>query len=126
MGFGEPDGVFGLVEGGPAAAQQPVRLVVVGVQEALEFLGGQRPDRQAAALVERRAQLLQVLLVVVVAAGVLVVEVVGVGAHVDSFLPAHLAAVPLLVAECSASGAAGSFAAGMPVVTVLAVPTPAG
>jgi hypothetical protein len=54
------------------------------------------------------------------------VEVVGVLAHVNSFLPAHLAAVPLLVAEVAASGAAGSFAVGMPVVTVVAVPTPAG
>jgi hypothetical protein len=50
---------------------------VVGVQEALELLGGQGPDRQAGALVDRRAQLLQVLLVVV-AVEVLVVEVVGV------------------------------------------------
>jgi hypothetical protein len=55
----------------------------VGVQEPLELLGGQGPDRQAAALVDRRAQLLQVLLVVVVAAvEVLVVEVVRVRAHV--------------------------------------------
>jgi hypothetical protein len=69
-----------LVEGGPAAAQQLRRLVMVGVQEPLELLGGQRPDRQATALVDRRAQLLQVRLAVV-AAGVLVVEVVGVLAH---------------------------------------------
>jgi hypothetical protein len=52
---------------------------MVGVQEPLKLLGGQRPDRQAAALVDRRAQLLQVLVLIV-----LVVEVVGVGvlAHV--------------------------------------------
>jgi hypothetical protein len=49
---------------------------LVGVQEPLELLGGQGPDRQAAALVDRRTQLLQVLLVVGVE--VLVVEVVGV------------------------------------------------
>jgi hypothetical protein len=55
----------------------------VGVQEPLELLGGQGPDRQAAALVDRHAQLFQVLLVVVVAAvEVLVVEVVRVRAHV--------------------------------------------
>jgi hypothetical protein len=35
---------------------------VVGVQEPLELLGGQGPDRQAGALVERRAQRLQLLL----------------------------------------------------------------
>ena len=50
--------------GSPAAAQQPGGLVAVGVQEPLELLGGQGPDRQAGALVDRRAQLLQVLLVV--------------------------------------------------------------
>jgi hypothetical protein len=45
----------------------------VGVQEALEFLGGQGADRQAGALVDRRAQLLGVLLVlVVVGVGVVV------------------------------------------------------
>jgi len=55
---------------------------VVGVQEALELLGGQGPDRQAAALVERRAQLLQVLVAAVVGVQLLVVEVVGVLAHV--------------------------------------------
>jgi hypothetical protein len=55
----------------------------VGVQEPLELLGGQGPHRQAAALVDRRAQLLQVLLVLAgVAVEVLVVEVVGVLAHV--------------------------------------------
>jgi hypothetical protein len=70
------------VQRGPAAAQQLCWLAVVGVQEALELLGGQRPYRQASALVDRRAQLLQVLaLIVVVAVEVLVVEVVGVLAH---------------------------------------------
>jgi hypothetical protein len=54
----------------------------VGVQEPLELIGGQGADRQTAALVDRRAQLLEVLLVVVVeAVEVLVVEVVGVLAH---------------------------------------------
>jgi hypothetical protein len=56
------------------------RLVVVGVQEPLELLGGQRPHRQAAALVDRRAQLLQVIVVPAVGVEVLV-EVVGVLAH---------------------------------------------
>jgi hypothetical protein len=53
---------------------------LVGVQEPLELLGGQRPHRQAAALVQRRAQLLQVLilLVAVVVAVEVLVEVVGV------------------------------------------------
>jgi hypothetical protein len=55
----------------------------VGVKEALELLGGQGPDRQAAALVDRCAQLLQVLLVEVVVVPVevlvLVLVVVGVG-----------------------------------------------
>jgi hypothetical protein len=79
VGSGELEGVLGLVEGGPAAAQQLRRLVMVGVQEALELLGGQGPDRQAAALVDRCAQLLRVLLVpVVIAVEVLVVEVVRV------------------------------------------------
>jgi hypothetical protein len=56
---------------------------VVGGQEPLELLGGQGPDRQAGALVDRRAQLLGVLLVlVVVGVEALVVEVVGVLAHV--------------------------------------------
>jgi hypothetical protein len=68
------------VKGGPAAAQQLGRLIGVGVQEALELLGGQGADRQAAALVDRRAQLLQVLVLTIVIAVevlVLVVEVVG-------------------------------------------------
>jgi hypothetical protein len=79
-GPGTPEGVRWWVQRGPAAAQQPGGLVVVGVQEALELLGGQGPHRQAAALVDRRAQLLQVLLVAVVVAVevlVLVVEVIG-------------------------------------------------
>jgi hypothetical protein len=51
---------------------------LVGVQEPLELLGGQGPDRQAAALVDRRAELLGVLLVlVVVRVGVLVLAHVG-------------------------------------------------
>jgi hypothetical protein len=50
---------------------------VVGVQEPLELLGGQGTNRQAAALVDRRAQLLGVLLVLI-AVGV----GVGVLAHV--------------------------------------------
>jgi hypothetical protein len=47
-GRGTPDGVPRWVQGGPAAAQQLGRLVVVGVQEPLELLGGQGADRQAA------------------------------------------------------------------------------
>jgi hypothetical protein len=53
------------VLGGRAAAQQLGGLAVVGVQEPLEFLGGQGTHRQAAALVDGRAQLLQVLLILV-------------------------------------------------------------
>jgi hypothetical protein len=74
------------VVGGPAAAQQLGRLAVVGVQEPLELLGGQGPDRQAGALVHRRAQLLQVLLLVAVAVEV-PVEVVGVGLLAHVLLP---------------------------------------
>jgi hypothetical protein len=70
------------VQGGPAAAQQSGGLVGVGVQEPLELLGGQGPDRQAGALVDRRAQLL-----LLVAVEVLVVEVVGVGALAHLLLP---------------------------------------
>jgi hypothetical protein len=55
---------------------------LVGVQEPLELLGGQGPDRQAGALVDRCAQLLGVLLDLVVAVQVFVVELVGVLAHV--------------------------------------------
>jgi hypothetical protein len=51
---------------------------VVGVQEPLELLGGQGPDRQPRALVDRRAQLLGVLLVLVVVAVEVLVVVVGV------------------------------------------------
>jgi hypothetical protein len=65
------------VQGGPAAAQQLGGLAMVGVQEPLELLGGQGTNRQAAALVDRRAQLLQVLLVLI-AVGV----GIGVLAHV--------------------------------------------
>ena len=56
----------------------------MGVKEALELLGGQGPDRQAAALVDRCAQLLQVLVFLVaavVAVEVFVFVVVGVLAH---------------------------------------------
>jgi hypothetical protein len=49
---------------------------LVGVEELLELLGGQGTNRQAAALIDRRAQLLQVLLLVLVAVRV------GVLAHV--------------------------------------------
>jgi hypothetical protein len=70
------------VQGGPAAAQQLGWLALVGIQEPLELLAGQGPDRQTSALVDRRAQLLQVLgIPIVVAVEVLVVEVVGVLAH---------------------------------------------
>jgi hypothetical protein len=54
----------------------------VGVQEPLELLGDQGPDRQAAALVERRAQLLQVLVLIVAVVGVEVLVGVLVLAHV--------------------------------------------
>jgi hypothetical protein len=80
VGSGDPKRISWWVQGGPAAAQQLGRLIGVGVQEPLELLGGQRPHRQAAALVDRRAQLLQTLVLVVsvvVAVEVLVVEVVG-------------------------------------------------
>jgi hypothetical protein len=70
------------VQGGPAAAQQLGRLVVVGVQEPLELLGGQRSYRQAGALVERRTQLLGVLLVLVAVEVLVVVVGVVVLAHV--------------------------------------------
>jgi hypothetical protein len=56
-------------------------LALVGVQEPLQLFGGQGPHRQAAALVERRAQLLGVFLVVV-AVEVLVRVGVRVLAHV--------------------------------------------
>jgi hypothetical protein len=55
---------------------------VVGVQEPLELLGGQGADRQAAALVDRRAQLLGVLLVLVAVEVLVVVVGVVVLAHV--------------------------------------------
>jgi hypothetical protein len=55
--------MFRWVQGGPAAAQPLGGLVLVGVQEPLELLGGQGADRQAAALVDRRAQLLYVVFV---------------------------------------------------------------
>jgi hypothetical protein len=62
---------------------------VVGVQEALELLGGQRPDRQAAALIDRRAQLLQVLLVAVAVVVEILVEVVGVGVLAHDAAPSY-------------------------------------
>jgi hypothetical protein len=87
-GPGNPEGVPRWIEVSPAAAQQLGGLAVVGVQEPLELLGGQGPDRQAGALVDRRAQLLQVLLVlVVVAVEVLVVKVVGIGVLAHVLLP---------------------------------------
>jgi hypothetical protein len=66
------------VQSGPAAAQQLGALALVGVQETLELLAGQGADRQAGAMVDRRAELLEVLLVLVG---------VGVLAHVG-LLPA--------------------------------------
>jgi hypothetical protein len=60
------------VQGGPAAAQQLGGLALMGVQEVLELLGGQGPNRQAGALVDQRAQVLQVLRVLFVWVGVLV------------------------------------------------------
>jgi hypothetical protein len=75
-GPGAPEGVPRWVEGGPAAAQQFGGLAVVGAQEPLELLGGQGADRQAGALVDGRAQLLQVLLVLV-GVGSLVLAHVG-------------------------------------------------
>jgi hypothetical protein len=59
----------------------------VGVQEPLELLGGQGPDRQPGALVDRRAQLLQVLLVLVVVAVEVLVVVVGVVVLAHVLLP---------------------------------------
>jgi hypothetical protein len=53
----------------------------VGVQEPLELLGGQGADRQAGTLVDRRAELLQVLVIALVAVEILLVEVIGVLAH---------------------------------------------
>jgi hypothetical protein len=67
----------------------------VGVQEPLELFGGQGPDRQAAALIDRRAQLLQIL-------RVLVGVGVGVLAHVLLPSASALAAVAFLVAEVAA------------------------
>jgi hypothetical protein len=80
-GRGTPAAVLRWVEGGPAAAQQLGGLIGVDVQEPLELLGGQGADRQAGALVDRRAQFLQSLQVLLV----LLVRVrlgVGVLAHV--------------------------------------------
>jgi hypothetical protein len=77
-GPGIPEPVVGWIEGGPAAAQPLGGLALVSVEELLELLGGQRANRQAAALIDRRAQLLQVLVLVLVAVRV----GVGVLAHV--------------------------------------------
>jgi hypothetical protein len=57
-GSGIPEPVVGWIEGGPAAAQPLGGLVLVGVEELLELLGGQRANRQAAAFIDRRAHLL--------------------------------------------------------------------
>jgi hypothetical protein len=51
---------------------------MVGVQEPLELFGGQGTNRQAAALVDRCAQLLQVVLVLVA---------VGIGVLAHLLLP---------------------------------------
>jgi hypothetical protein len=72
VGSGDPEGVHWWLKVGPAAAQQLGGLVVVGVQEPLELLGGQGPNRQASALVDRRAELLQILVIVWLGIGVLV------------------------------------------------------
>jgi hypothetical protein len=50
------------VQGTPAAAEGLGRLAVVGVHEALELLGREGANRQAAAPIDGRAQLLYVLL----------------------------------------------------------------
>jgi hypothetical protein len=60
------------IQRGPAAAQRLCGLVGVGVEELLELFGGEGTDCQAVALVEGRAQRLQVVLVLVgVGVGVL-------------------------------------------------------
>jgi hypothetical protein len=64
-GPGDPEGVPRSVEKGPAAAQQLGGLAGVGVQEPLELLGGQSTNRQAAAPVDRRAERLRVVLILV-------------------------------------------------------------
>jgi len=61
-------GVEGTVRGCPGgsrAAQPLGGLASVDVEELLELLGGQGTDGQAVALVEGRAELLQVVLVLV-------------------------------------------------------------
>jgi hypothetical protein len=68
------------IQGGPAAAQQLGGLVGVGVEEVLELFGGEGADGQAVALVEGRAQLLQVVLVLVGVG-------VGVGVLAHGLLP---------------------------------------
>jgi hypothetical protein len=68
----------------------------VGVQEPLELLGGQGSHRQAAALVDRRAQPLQILVFATMGVGI------GVLAHVLLPSASALAAVAFLVAEVAA------------------------
>jgi hypothetical protein len=64
------------VEGGPAATQPLGGLTgVVSGQEPLELLGVKSPHGQPVALVDRCAQLLQVLVLVAVAVGRLVAHV---------------------------------------------------
>jgi hypothetical protein len=60
------------VEGGPAATQPLGGLTGVSVQEPLELLGVKSPHGQPVALVDRCAQLLQVLILVAVGVGLLV------------------------------------------------------
>jgi hypothetical protein len=70
--------VTGSIRRSPAAAQHLGGLVGVGVEELLELFGGEGADCQAVALVEGRAQRLQVVLILV---GVGVGVGVGVLAH---------------------------------------------
>jgi hypothetical protein len=60
-GSGRLERVAQSIQGGPAAAQRVGELVGLGVQEPLELFSGQGANRKAAALVDRRAQLLQVV-----------------------------------------------------------------
>jgi hypothetical protein len=79
------------VKGGPAAAQLLGWLAGVGIKEPVQLLGGQGADRQAGALVDGRAELVEVLLVLV-GVGVLVL------AHVLLPSASLLAAVAFLAA----------------------------
>jgi hypothetical protein len=87
----------------------------MGVQEPLELLAGQGPDRQAGALIDRRAQLLGVLLVLVVVAVEVLVMVVGVVvlAHV---LLLKLVAVRWLSVGCAGPGGSGEADVLLPAV----------